>query len=167
MNPRQQLGDKIAVKPIPDTSPRVIPMLVCRDVEHEINFCHRVLAADVSVRRPGPDGHTVHAALALGDARIILQAEFPQLASRAPRPDGTSPIVVLVYVEDVDRAVEETAALGGTVLQAAQNQFWGDRTARVMDPSGHVWILASRIEETMEEQRRERWDDIRKNTAGG
>ena len=157
----------MAVNPIPDTSPRVIPMLVCRDVEHEITFCARVLAADVGVRRPGPDGHTVHAALAIGDARIILQAEFPQLASRAPKQDGTSPIVVLVYVEDVDRAVEEAAALGGSVLLPPQNQFWGDRTARVMDPSGHVWTLASRIEDTTEDQRRGRWDDIRKNTAGG
>jgi PhnB protein len=153
----------MAVKPIPDTSPRVIPMLVCRDVEREIEFCQRVLAADVVVRRPGPDGHTVHAALALGDARIVLQAEFPQLASRAPHPDGTSPIVVLVYVEDVDRSVEEAATLGGSLLMPAENQFWGDRTARVMGPSGHVWTLASRIEDTTDDQRRERWDDIRKN----
>ena len=139
-------------------------MLVCRDVEHEVEFCQRVLAADVAVRRPGPDGQTVHAALALGDARIILQAEFPQLASRAPEPNGTSPIVVLVYVEDVDSAVEKAIALGGSVLVPAQNQFWGDRTARVMDPSGHVWTLASRIEDTTEHQRRQRWEDIRKNT---
>jgi PhnB protein len=155
----------MAVKSIPDTSPRVIPMLVCRDVEHEVEFCQRVLAADVVVRRPGPDGRTVHAALGLGEARIILQAEFPQLASRAPQLDGTSPIVVLVYVEDVDRAVEEAAAIGGSVLVPAQNQFWGDRTARVMDPSGHVWTLASRIQDTTEAERRERWNDIRKDAA--
>ena len=68
-------------------------------------------------------------------------------------------------VEDVDRALEKAITLGGRVLLAAQNQFWGDRTARVMDPSGHVWTLASRIEDTTEDQRRERWDDIRKNTA--
>ena len=155
----------MAVRPIPQTSPRVIPMLVCRDVEREVGFCQRVLAANVVVRRPGPDGRTVHAALALGDARIVLQAEFPPLASRAPQPDGTSPVVVLVYVEDVDRAVEEAVELGGIVLVAAENQFWGDRTARVMDPSGHVWTVASRIEDTTEDQRRDRWDDIRKSTA--
>jgi uncharacterized glyoxalase superfamily protein PhnB len=60
------------VKPIPDTSPRVIPMLVCRNPEAEIEFCERVLHADVGVRRPGPDGVTIHAALALGEARIII-----------------------------------------------------------------------------------------------
>ena len=46
-------------------------------------------------------------------------------------------------------------------LIPAQNQFWGDRTARIVDPSGHVWIVASRIEETTEEQRAKRWSDVR------
>src|SRR3954452_21632911 len=103
------------VKPIPDTSPRVIPMLVCRNPEVEIEFCKRVLNAEVGVRRPGPDGNTIHAALVLGEARIIIQAEFPQLASAAPQPDGSSPVVIFVYVEDVDRAVEITLTAGGTV----------------------------------------------------
>src|SRR5947208_14897268 len=117
----------MAVSPIPDTSPRVIPMLVCRDPEAEIRFCEKVLNANVGVRRPGPDGRTIHAALALGEARIIIQAEFPKLASAAPEPDGSSPVVIFVYVEDVDRAVEATLAAGGSVLLPAQDQFWGDR----------------------------------------
>jgi len=37
-----------------------------------------------------------------------------------------------------------------------QDQFWGDRTAWVMDPSGHVWTVASRVEETTEEERQQR-----------
>jgi PhnB protein len=152
-------------KPIPDTSPRVIPMLVCRDLEAEIEFCERVLNAEVRVRRPGPDGNTIHAALVVGEANIIVQAEFPQLASRAPQKDGSSPVVIFVYVEDVDRAVEMTLAVGGSVLLPAQDQFWGDRSARVLDPSGHVWTLASRIEETSVGQRKQRWDDIRKDQS--
>lgn len=155
----------MAHKPIPDTSPRVIPTLVCGDVEREVGFCQAVLGAGVVVRRPDNDGRTIHAALALGEARIIVQAEFPALASRVPQADGTSPVVLFVYVEDVDRAVSETVAHGGSVLLPLQDQFWGDRTARIMDPSGHVWTLASRIEETTEDQRRERWDDIRTKTG--
>jgi PhnB protein len=92
---------------------------------------------------------------------MIIQAEFPQLASRAPQKDGSSPVVIFVYVEDVDRAVEVSLAVGGSVLLPNQNQFWGDRSARVMDPSVHVWTLASRIEETSEDQRKQRWDNIR------
>ena len=155
----------MTVKPIPETSPRVIPMLVCRNPEAEIEFCERVLQAEVGVRRPGPDGKTIHAALELGEARIIIQAEFPQLASTAPELDGSSPVVIFVYVEDVDRAVEMTLAAGGSVLLPAQDQFWGDRSARVMDPSGHVWTIASRIEDTSEQQRTERWNHIRREQA--
>ena len=155
----------MTVKPIPETSPRVIPMLVCRNPEAEIEFCERVLQAEVGVRRPGPDGKTIHAALVLGEARIIIQAEFPQLASTAPELDGSSPVVIFVYVEDVDQAVEMTLAAGGSVLLPAQDQFWGDRSARVMDPSGHVWTIASRIEDTSEQQRTERWNDIRREQA--
>jgi PhnB protein len=51
--------------------------------------------------------------------------------------------------------------MGATILMPAENQFWGDRTARIIDPSGHVWTVASRIEETTEEQRTGRWSDIR------
>jgi PhnB protein len=158
---KQRRDSSMAVSPIPDTSPRVIPMLVCRDPEAEIGFCEKVLNAEVGMRRPGPDGQTIHAALMLGEARIIIQAEFPQFASREPQRDGSSPVVIFVYVEDVDRALEMTPAAGGSVLVPAQDQFWGDRSARIMDLSGHVWTIASRIEETSEDQRRERWEDLR------
>jgi PhnB protein len=46
------------------------------------------------------------------------------------------------------------------VLIPVQDQFWGDRIGSVMDPSGHVWTIATRIEETSEEERRDRWSRI-------
>src|SRR5438874_466912 len=82
----------------------------------------------------GPDAQTVDAALVLREARIIIQAEFAQFASGEPLRDGSSPVVIFVYVEDVDRGVEMTSAAGGSVLRPAQDQFWGDRSARIMGP---------------------------------
>ena len=71
-----------------------------------------------------------------------------------------------MYVTDVDQALERAIASGAQILAPAQNQFWGDRTARIMDPSGHVWTVASRIEETTEGQRATRWSEIRKESQG-
>ena len=51
-----------------------------------------------------------------------------------------------VDVEDVDKTVEMAIANGAKVLVPLQNQFWGDRIAWLMDPSGHVWTVATRIE---------------------
>ena len=55
--------------------------------------------------------------------------------------------------------LERAVAGGAQVLIPAKDQFWGDRTAWIMDPSGHVWTVASRIEETTEQQRQDRWSN--------
>jgi len=151
-----------SVKPIPDGVPVVMPMLVCRDASAAIDFCKSTFGAIELVRRPGPDGTAAHAALTIGGALIMIEAEWPTLASRAPQPDGSSPVVIYVYVEDVDRVIERAVAAGARVLLPATNQFWGDRTARIIDPSGHVWTISTRVEETSSLERQERWSSIAK-----
>lgn len=152
----------MTVKSIPEGVQAVFPMLVCQNPEAEMKFCATAFGAVEHVRRPGPDGSPIHIAMRINDAFLVVQSEFADvLASRAPSPDGSSPVVIFVYVADVDQAVERAAAMGAKVLMPARNQFWGDRTARIIDPSGHVWTVASRIEETLEEQRAKRWSDIR------
>lgn len=148
------------VKSVPDGIQAVFPMLVCRSPETEMTFCAAAFGAVEQVRRPGPDGVAVHIAMRINHAFLVVQAELPDAtASRAPSSDGSSPVIIFVYVADVDRAVERAVAMGAEVLMPPQNQFWGDRTARILDPSGHVWTVASRIEDTTEEERRERWSE--------
>ena len=150
------------VKPIPDGIPVVMPMLVCHDPSAAIDFLKTTFGAVELVRRPGPDGAVAHAALTIGGALIMIEAEWPTLASRAPQPDGSSPVVIYVYVEDVDAVMERAVAAGAKVLLPAKNQFWGDRTGRIIDPSGHVWTISTRVEETSSAEREERWSSIKK-----
>lgn len=145
---------------VPESSSVVIPRLVCRDPAAEIEFCARTFRAVELGRRPGPDGKVAHALLTVGPAMIMIEAEWPTITSRAPPLDGSSGVVLYVYVEDVDEAVERAVAGGARVLIVPQDQFWGDRIAWVMDPSGHVWTIATRTEETTEEQRTQRWQGI-------
>jgi PhnB protein len=151
------------VKPIPDGVPVVMPMLVCRDVAAEIDFCKTTFEAVELVRRPGPDGNVAHAALTIGGAMIMIEGEWPGLSSRAPQPDGSSPVVIYVYVEDVDAVIERAVAGGARVLLPVRNQFLGDRTGRIIDPSGHVWTISTRVEETSSAERQERWSTIVKS----
>ena len=144
------------VKPIPDGASVVIPRLVCRDPAAEIDFITHTFGAEERVRRPGPDGTIAHALLMIGPAMIMIEGEWPAVANRAPRPDGSSPVVLFVYVEDVDETVERAVTVGAKILIPIANQFWGDRTAWVMDPSGHVWTIATRVEETTEKERQAR-----------
>jgi PhnB protein len=65
----------------------------------------------------------------------------------------------------VDAAVERAVSRGAEILVPTQDQFWGDRIAWIMDPSGHVWTLATRIEDTTEVERAERWSGILEQDA--
>jgi PhnB protein len=148
------------VKGVPDGASVVIPRLVCRNPAAAIEFCANTFGAVERVRRPGPDGTVAHALVMIGPAMVMIEAEWPTLPSRPPRPDGSSPVVIFVYVEDVDQTVERAVAGGAKVLIPAKDQFWGDRTAGIMDPSGHVWTIATRIEETTEQERKDRWSSV-------
>jgi len=152
----------MTVKSIPGGVQAVFPMLICKSPEAEMNFCAAAFGAVEQVRRPGPDGSPIHIAMRINDAFLVVQSEFPDaVESRVPSADGSSPVVIFVYVADVDQTLERAVAVGAKILVPAQDQFWGDRTARILDPSGHVWTVASRIEETTEGQRAKRWSDIR------
>lgn len=152
------MADK--VKGIPENSSRIIPRLVCKDGAAEIDFCRETFAAVELNRRLGPDGMMAHALLTIGNEMIMIEGEWPTLPSRAPKPDGSSPVIIFLYVEDVDKTVERAISNGAVVILQPQNQFWGDRIASIMDPSGHVWTIATRIEETTAQERSDRWDVI-------
>jgi PhnB protein len=149
-----------SARSVPAGASTIIPRLVCRDPAAAIDFCAGSFGAIERLRRPGPDGRVAHAMLTIGPAMLMIEGEWPTLPSRAPQADGSSPVVLYVYVEDVDRTVERAVALGAKVLVPLQNQFWGDRIAWIMDPSGHVWTVATRVEETTAQERTGRWSSI-------
>ena len=122
----------------------IIPMLVCLDGASEIEFCQRAFGAVELARRSAGDGTVMHATLTIGDNLIMVHGEFPALASRAPPLDGASPVVIYIYVEDTDAVITRALSAGARVLNPATDQPWGDRVGRIIDPSGHVWNVATR-----------------------
>lgn len=145
---------------LPENTSIIMPRLVCHDAAAEMEFCKRTFDAEELNRRPGPNGTVAHGLLQIAGEMLMIEGEWPTLPSRAPFPDGTSPVVIFVYVADVDATVERAVANGARVLVPLQNQFWGDRIAWLMDPAGHVWTVASRIEDTAAEERTARWEKV-------
>jgi PhnB protein len=130
------------------TKPKmIIPMLVCRDVAAEIAFCVAAFEASELSRRTADDGSIVHALLEIQQSLLMLHDESPHLGSRAPEPDGSSPVVTYLYGDDVDAVIERAVAAGAKILLPAADQSWGDRVGRILDPAGHVWNIAARIGE--------------------
>jgi PhnB protein len=148
------------VKAIPEGASAVIPRLFCRDPVAEIEFCLTTFGAVELNRRPGPDGRVAHALITMGPAMVMIESEWPQVTNRAPSPDGSSPVALYVYVENVDETVSRAEAAGAKTLMPPTDQFWGDRTAWIMDPAGHVWTVATRVEEPAEDERKARLANI-------
>lgn len=123
----------------------IIPMLVCHNAEAELNFCVQAFGASELARRNGQDNSVIHATLMIHQSLIMVHCEIPHLASRAPRDDGSSPVVTYLYCENVDEVMDRAIALGARVIMPAEDQPWGDRVGRIMDPAGHVWNIAARI----------------------
>jgi PhnB protein len=121
-----------------------IPMLICHDAAAEVAFCAAVFGAvELSSRRLG-DGSVVQATLAIGEALLMVHGEFVHLASRAPAVDGSSPVVIYLYVGDADAVIERALAAQARLLLPVAAQPWGDRVGRILDPAGHVWNVATR-----------------------
>jgi len=145
-----------ARKGVPEGASAVIPRLFCRNPADEVDFCVATFQAEERVRRPGPDGKLAHALITIGDAMVMIEGEWPEAPNRAPASDGSTSVALYVYVENVDQTVERAVSRGAKVLMAAANQPWGDRIAWFIDPAGHVWTVATRVEETTQQQRDER-----------
>ncbi len=117
-------------------------MLTCIDTAAEINFCKQAFGATVLSERVWTDGKIIHATLAVGDALFMVHGEIAHLASSAPLPDGSSAVVIYLYLADPDATIEAAVKAGACILLAVDEMPWGDRVGRILDPAGHVWNIA-------------------------
>ena len=139
-------------KPIPEGYQSVVPYLAVDDAKQAIEFYRRAFGATERSRMEGPDGMIAHCELQIGDSIVMLSDPFPQFSTRPPKELGGTSTGLFMYVEDVDEAIQTAADAGATVTMPAADQFWGDRFGQVQDPFGHMWQIATRVEELTPEE---------------
>ncbi len=144
------------VKPIPDDYTHVTPYLCCRNAAGAIEFYKSVFAATELMRIAQPDGKVGHAEIKIGESIIMLADEFPEMKFRSPQSLGGSPVSILLYVENVDAVVEKAVAAGSKLQRPVKDEFYGDRSGQLIDPFGHVWMIATHIEDVSPEEMRKR-----------
>ena len=142
----------MAAKPIPEGYQSVIPTLALDDATRAIEFYKQAFGATERMRMPTRDGRIAHAELVIGDSVIMLADSFEHSPTRPPRELGGTTAGVMMYVEDVDAAVQRAVDAGATVTMAVEDQFWGDRFGSVVDPFGHSWSIATHKEDLSEEE---------------
>lgn len=142
------------VKAIPDGYHSLTPYMGIDKAGEAIDFYKKAFGATQVMRLDMPDGRVGHAELRIGDSSLMLGTPCDQMALR--NPDEHTSIGLHLYVEDVDAQFQRAVDAGATAVSEPKDQFYGDRSASVKDPFGHLWFLATHKEDLTEEQIRQR-----------
>lgn len=137
------------VSHIPQGYHTVTPYLIVKGAAQAIDYYKKVFGATEVFRMNGPEGKVGHAELQIGDSRIMLADENPSMGQghSSASTIGASPISIYLYIPDVDRVFERAVAAGAKAIKPVQDQFYGDRSGFLQDPFGHLWGIATHVED--------------------
>jgi PhnB protein len=151
-----QKEEAMAVKAIPEGYGHITPYLTVDDAETAIEFYKTAFGANERGRMDAPGGKIGHAELEIGGSLVMLSDALPQFATKSPKELGGTSASIFMYVEDVDAVVKRALDAGATVETEVSDQFWGDRFGSIKDPFGHVWGIATHVEDVPAEEMAER-----------
>ena len=137
----------MAVKPVPDGYHTVTPYLTVANAAEAIEFYKRAFGAKERSAWMRPTAPSATPSSKIGDSRVMLSDPFPQSQVQPPSVVGGTTASVFLYVDDVDATFKRAVDAGATVAMPLEDQFWGDRFGTVTDPFGHVWSMASHVED--------------------
>ena len=141
----------MSVRAIPEGYHSITPYIAVDDGAAAIRFYEAAFGA-VEVMRLEMGGKIGHAEVRIGDSRVMLSDEWPQMGVLGPKSRGGPTASLLIYTEEVDAAFARAVAAGGTVERPVQDQFYGDRSGTLVDPFGHRWTLATHVEDVPPEE---------------
>jgi PhnB protein len=148
-----------SVKPVPEGYHTLTPYLSVKGASDAIAFYKKAFGAEELARMPMPDGRVGHAELQIGDSRLMLADEMPEMGdavTKSPRTLGGVTAGLCLYVADVDALFARAVAAGAVAKRPLTNQFYGDRSGVVEDPFGHLWTLATHVEDVPPEEMKRR-----------
>jgi PhnB protein len=144
----------MAVKAIPEGYHSVTPILVVKNAPGLIDFLKQAFDAKEKYRMKGPDGNIMHAEVTVGDSPVML--------SEATDQHGPVQTGLYLYVKDADTTYKKALKAGGAQVMPLEDQFWGDRSGCVKDPTGNNWWIATHVEDVNPEEMHAREEEYMK-----
>jgi PhnB protein len=144
----------------------VFAYLTVADPAAAIDFYARAFGGVERFRLVEPSGRIGHAEVQLGPAVLMLAGEYPELGMNGPQPGGNIASRVHLHVDDCDAVVAQAVAAGATVQMHPTDQFYGERSARLLDPFGHAWLIGHEIEAMSPEEMQRRYTALMQDEGG-
>jgi len=144
---------------IPEGYNAVIPALAFHGTDAAIKWYVNNLGAKEKMKFNAPDGTIVHAEITLGENVIMLAEENLQY-NRSPQTLKGNSVNLCVYVPDVDAVVKKATGNGAKLLIPIKDEFYGDRSGRIEDPFGYVWIIATHVKDVTQAEMKKAMDEM-------
>jgi PhnB protein len=127
----------------PDGQHVVTAYLCCNGASDAIAFYTNVFGAvEVGQRYiDAADGRVGHAQFTIGDTQLMISDEYPDYGAVSPTTLGGSPIMLTIYVDDVDAVFANAVTAGARGLREPEDQPYGARMGAILDPWGHRWSV--------------------------
>lgn len=141
------------VKAIPKGYHTITPGLTIRGAKRAIEFYKKVFDADVRFLHLRPDGKIMHAEVKIGDSFFMIADEckphkgHKMNCVRSPSDLGGTSISLYLYVKNADLIFKKAVKNGAKVLMKVSDMFWGDRLGVFKDPFGHIWSVATHVQD--------------------
>jgi PhnB protein len=140
------------VAPIPPGYARVTAYLVVQDAKRALAWYADAFGAEETMRLPGPGGTVMHAEFRIGDAVLMIGEQNASYGAFGPKHYGGTSVSFVHYVEDADAAFAKAVAAGGSAVRPVADQPYGDRMGTIADPFGHLWHVATHVEDVPTEE---------------
>lgn len=138
----------------------VFAYLRVRGAADAIDFYKRAFGAEELYRLAEPGGRVGHAEIKIGPSVVMLSEEFPEFGCLGPQSIGGTSFTMHLHVDNVDAAMDQALAAGATLIRAAKDEFYGERSGKVRDPFGHEWMLGQHIEDVSPEEMQRRYTEM-------
>jgi len=128
----------------PAEQPTMITSLLVEGAKDAIAWYVSELGGVVHDQMMDESGQRVlHSGVRFGDSALFVSD--PSEAMNYPSNAASTRLYL--YVPDVDAVFKRVTAKGAKVVNAPKDEFWGDRSARIVDPFGVHWALNTHIKD--------------------
>jgi PhnB protein len=146
----------MSAKTFPEKYHTITPALIVRDAARLIDFLKQVFAAEEVERYAEPDGAILHAEIKIGDSILMIGEAMEE----------PMPAALYLFVDDVDETYKKALQADATSIEEPKDQFYGARVARVKDPFGNRWAIATHKEDVSYEELQRRVEAMKKPEEG-
>jgi uncharacterized glyoxalase superfamily protein PhnB len=139
----------------PSKRPTFCSAIIYEDPTAALKWLEEAFGFEPSLVITDADGNLAHSEMGFGDGYVMIGSAWNEVTA-APRAAGgkNTQTVHVQLKEGIDAHCERARKAGAVIRQEPEDQFYGDRTYRAVDPEGHVWTFG----QTVRTMTPEEWD---------